>query len=140
MKEKTHCHRTGALRVFATAYFCAYFRVVDVGQTRQHAKLKLSIYVVLTWRKLNSPPDRRRHDAVMDDVQGRHLIVPFAHHEENRIEELGKLGEVVPPATGRHLETEGGGGRGNKNPRKISDLWVGKGHGTTSFSYPQGHR
>lgn len=59
--------------------------------------------VVLTWSKLDTPPDGHGHDAVVDDVQRRHLIVPFTHHEEERIEELGKLGEVVPPASGCHL-------------------------------------
>lgn len=49
--------------------------------------------------ELDAPPDGDGHDAVVDHVQSGHLVVPLAHHEEEGIEELGELGEVVPPAS-----------------------------------------
>lgn len=58
---------------------------------------------VAAGREFDAPPHRRGHDAVVDDVQRRHLVVPLSHHEEDGVEELGELGEEVPPASGRHL-------------------------------------
>lgn len=49
-------------------------------------------------RKLDAPPNGDGHNAMMDHMQRGHLIVPFAHHKEERVKELGKLGEVIPPA------------------------------------------
>lgn len=43
---------------------------------------------------------------MMDDMQCRDLIVTFAHHKEERIEELGELGEIVPPAAPCSLRGE----------------------------------
>lgn len=55
-------------------------------------------------RELHSPPHRGWHQSMVDDVQRGDLVVPFAHHKENGVQELGEFGEEVPPATGRHLD------------------------------------
>lgn len=57
---------------------------------------------VTTGGEFNSEPDGRRHDAVMDDVEGRDVTVLLSQHEEDRVRELGELGDVVPPAAPRH--------------------------------------
>jgi len=62
---------------------------------------------VAAGRELDAPPDGHGHDAVVDHVQRGHLVVPLAHHEEERVEELGELGEVVPPATLSGLKRKG---------------------------------
>lgn len=40
---------------------------------------------------------------MVDDVQGGHVLVLLPQDEEQRVEELGELGDVVPPARSRHL-------------------------------------
>lgn len=55
--------------------------------------------------ELNAPPDRRGHNSMVDDVQRGHLVVSLAHHEEERVEELGELGEEIPPTSGRHSQS-----------------------------------
>jgi hypothetical protein len=75
---------------------------------------------VATGHELDAPPDcdddeivnqlclqleltAEWHDAMVDHVKGRHLIISFAHHEEYCVEELCELAEEVPPATSCHL-------------------------------------
>ena len=95
---------------------------------------------VAAGRETDAEPDAHRHDAVVDDVQQRDVLVLLAQHEEelrvatgqtkttvdnqaidnndnglwtpkppplsrdtDRVEELGELGEVVPPAGVDHL-------------------------------------
>lgn len=54
--------------------------------------------------KLNTPPDRNWHDAMMNDMQCRDLIITFAHHKEEGIEEFGEFGKEVPPAATSRLK------------------------------------
>ena len=55
----------------------------------------------------DADPDAERHDAVVDDVQQRNVLVFLAQDEEERVEELGELGEVVPPGGVRHPHGHG---------------------------------
>lgn len=55
------------------------------------------------WGELDAPPYAEWHDSMMDDMEGRHLIVSLSHNEEERVEELCELAEVVPPTTFSHL-------------------------------------
>ena len=48
--------------------------------------------------EFDPPPDGRRHDAVVNDVQIGDLIEFLAHDEEDGIQKFGELAEVVPPA------------------------------------------
>lgn len=57
---------------------------------------------VATWSELDAEPHGHGHATVVNDVQRRHLTSFFAHHEEERIEELRELGEVVPPTRVHH--------------------------------------
>ena len=56
-------------------------------------------------------PGEERHDAVVDDVQGAHVVVLLPHDEEEGVKELGELGEVVPPGGVGHAEGARVGGR-----------------------------
>lgn len=56
--------------------------------------------------EFNAPPDRNGHNTMMNDMQCGYLIVSLAHHKEERIEELGELGEIVPPAAPCRLQRE----------------------------------
>ena len=79
---------------------------------------------VATGSEANTEPDTHRHDAVMNDMQERNVFVLFAQNEEElkkikksnqtfslliffnsnyRVEELGELGKVIPPASVDHL-------------------------------------
>lgn len=64
----------------------------------------------VTWCKLQAHPHRERHAAVVDDVQRGHVLRFFAQNEEQRVKELGELGNVVPPAGRRHLRNGGRSG------------------------------
>lgn len=55
------------------------------------------------WSEFNAPPNGHWHQSVMDDMQCGHLIVTFAHHKENGIEEFSEFREIVPPATFGYL-------------------------------------
>lgn len=52
--------------------------------------------------ELDTPPDGSGHDAMVDHVQRRHLVVSFAQHKEEGVKELGELGEEVPPTALGH--------------------------------------
>lgn len=60
---------------------------------------------VATGSELDAPPHRGGHNSVVDDVQGGHLVVPLAHDEEERVKELGELGEEVPPTAVGHSQS-----------------------------------
>lgn len=57
--------------------------------------------------EFDAPPHGRRHNSVMNDVQSGHLVVAFAHNEEQRVKELGELREEVPPAPVSHPQPFG---------------------------------
>lgn len=57
---------------------------------------------VATRCETDSEPDAHRHNAVMHNVQKRDMFILFAQNEENRVEELGELGEIIPPAGVHH--------------------------------------
>lgn len=57
-------------------------------------------------REFDAPPNGCWHQTMMDHMQCRHLIVTFAHHKEDGIEEFCELGKVVPPTAASHLYEE----------------------------------
>ncbi len=50
----------------------------------------------------HTPPNRRRHNAVVDYVQVGDLVELLAQHKEDGVGEFGELAEVVPPAQVHH--------------------------------------
>ena len=53
-----------------------------------------------------SLPGKQRHDSVVDNVEGGDVVVLLAQDEEECVEELGKLGEVVPPCGVGHANRQ----------------------------------
>ena len=64
---------------------------------RQEWSFDCSCWLPLTWHESASLPGEERHDAVVDDVQRRHVLKLLPRQEEEGVEELGELAEEVPP-------------------------------------------
>lgn len=58
---------------------------------------------LLTGRELDAPPDTHGHDAMVDHVQVRDVILFSPQNEEHGVSELHELGDVVPVGGGGHL-------------------------------------
>ena len=66
--------------------------------------VKVGCYILL----INVPaslPCEEWHDAVVDDVEGADVVVLLPQDEEHGVEELGELGEEVPPRRVGHAES-----------------------------------
>jgi len=57
---------------------------------------------VTTGGEFHSHPDAHRHASVVDDMQGRHLLVLFPEYEKQRVEKFGEFRNIVPPARLSH--------------------------------------
>lgn len=58
---------------------------------------------IFTWSELHPHPHRERHASVVNDVQRRHVTRFLAQNEKERVEKLGELREIIPPARSGHL-------------------------------------
>lgn len=57
-----------------------------------HCELKpVQSSLVPTWSELQSHPDGEGHAAVVDDVQGGHVLHLVPQYEEQRVEEFREL-------------------------------------------------
>lgn len=56
--------------------------------------------------EFDSEPDAHWHHRVVDDVEGGNVVVFLSKNEENGVEELGELGNVVPPASSGGLQKQ----------------------------------
>jgi hypothetical protein len=66
------------------------------------AKILHMFRSLLTWHESARLPREEGHDAVVDDVQRRHVVELLARQEEEGVEELGELAEEVPPRRSGH--------------------------------------
>lgn len=59
------------------------------------------------WGELNSEPNGHWHNAMVDHVQSRYVVVFLSEHEEDCIKEFCEFRDIVPPASSGHSHSQG---------------------------------